>query len=347
MKARARTQLTVEALEDRAVPAATASVVHGDLVIMGDPKAASHISITASDTNADKVADTFKVMDGTTTVGTFSGVTHDLVLRLGKEDDAVTINLDGLSTPQGIQANLGGGTDSLSILNGTVKGALSVHGGAGSNAVTLGGTAALTVNGDVTVFLDGSGKGSLELKGAATVKGDLLTDHVSSVQLDAGSSVGKNVFDHGGAGADTLSLAGKVGGDVVFFGGHQVDTLNLTGSVGGSVFAFLGAGNDVAKIGGTFGKNLVLDGGPGKDTLTLSGVVGGRTIVFGGPGDDVVTVAATAHLNKKAGIELGKGNDTFTLNSAAVFHALFAHGGRGKDVFDGTISQAGLKLVGF
>jgi hypothetical protein len=342
-----RTHLTVELLEDRAVPAVTASVVHGNLVVVGDPKAAAHLSITASDTNADKVADTFKVMDGTATVGTFGGVTHDLILRLGKENDAVSIDLAGLSAPQGILANLGGGDNSLSIQNGTVKGAVFVRGGADGNAVTLGGTAALTVDHGVFARFAGPGNGVLELKGSAAVKGNLVTDNVAAVKLDAGSSVGKNVFDHGGAAADLLNVAGSVGGDVVFLGGAGADTLTVTGKVGGSVLAFLGAGNDVANVGGTIGKGLVLDGGPGKDTLTLSGAVGGRTLVLGGKGNDAVTVAATAHLNKRAGIELGKGNDTFTLSGAAVFHTLFAQGGRGTDVFDGTISRAGLKLAGF
>jgi hypothetical protein len=347
MKAFARTHLTVEALEDRAVPAVMASVIHGDLVVLGDPKAASHLSITASDTNADKVADTFKVMDGTATVGTFSGVTHDLILRLGKEDDAVTIDLAGLSTPHGIRANLGGGDNSLSILNGTVKGAVLVRGGADGNVVTLGGATALTVNGGVFAHFAGPGNGVLELKGSALVKGNVVTDDVASVKLDAGSAVGKNVIDHGGAAADTLSVTGAVGGDVVFFGGKGADTLNVTGTVGGSVIAFLGAGNDVAKVGGAVAGGVFLDGGPGNDTLTLSGAVAGRTAVFGGKGNDVVTVAATARLNKAAGIVLGKGDDTFTLSGAAVFRNLFAQGGRGGNTFVGNRAQAGLKLVGF
>jgi hypothetical protein len=347
MRLRKRTNLSVEALEDRSVPAVTASVVHGDLVVVGDPTAASHISITASDTNADKVADTFKVTDGTTTVGTFGGVTHDLILRLGKENDAVTIDLGGLSAPHEVKADLGGGVNSLNIINGTVKGSVSVHGGDGTNALTLGGAAALTVNGGVEVHLDGPGNGMLELKGLATVKGDLVADHVSSVKLDAGSTVGKNVHDHGGPGADSLSVAGAVGGDVVFNGGKQGDTLSVTGSIGGNLFADLGAGSDVATVGGTVAGDLVLRGGPGKDTLTLSGTVGGHTTVFGGGGGDAVTVAATARLKTAAVVQLGPGNDTFTLAGAAVFPSLFAKGGPGANSFVGNKGQAGLKLVGF
>jgi fibronectin-binding autotransporter adhesin len=347
LRFRERTRLGVEALEDRAVPAVTASVVHGSLVVVGDPSAASHVSITASDTNADKVADSFKITDGTKVVGTFGGVTQDIILKMGKEDDAVTIDLGGLSAPHEIKAYLGDGSNALSLINGTVAGSLSVHGGDGANAVTLGGTAALTVNGHVNVQLDGPGNGSLELKGLATVKGDLMADHVSSVKLDAGSAVGKNAIDHGGPGVDSLNVAGTVGGNVIFQGGKQADTLNVTGTIGDSLFASLGQGSDAASVGGKVGGSVVLHGGTGKDTLTLNGTVGGHTMVFGGGGGDSVTVAATAHLMKRAEIQLGTGNDTFTLNGSAVFPSLVARGGRGKDSFVGNKTQTGLQLVGF
>jgi fibronectin-binding autotransporter adhesin len=346
LRFRERTRLSVEALENRAVPTATASVIHGDLVIVGDPTAASHVSITASDTNGDHVADTFKVVDGTKTIGTFSGVTHDIVLRLGKEDDAVTVDLGGLSAPQGIKADLGGGVNSLGILHGTLNGSLAVHGGAGTNTLTLGGAAALTVNGRVEVHLDGPGNGLLELKGLATVTGGLMADHVSSVMLDAGSTVGKSVLDHGGPGANSLTVAGTVGGDVTFQGGPGADSLNVTGNIGGSLFALLGQGSDAASVGGTIKGGVVLRGGLGKDMLTLSGTVGGHTTVFGGGGGDVLTVTATARL-KHAVVQLGTGNDTFTLSGAAVFRSLVAHGGKGVNTFVGKIAEPGLKLFGF
>jgi hypothetical protein len=321
MDARKRTRLSVEALECRAVPAVTAGVTHGDLVITGDPAAASHLTVTASDANGDKVADTFVVKDGTTTVGTFNGVNHDVIFRLGKGNDAVTLDLGGLSAPHDVRADLGGGTNSLTVGNGTVKGALVVRGGAAGS--------------------------TLELLGGATVKGDVLTDRVGTVKLDAGSTVGDNVIDQGDGAADALTVAGKVGGDVIFLGGRQADTFTVTGAVGGSVFAFLGDGNDVAKVGGTIGGALVLDGGPGKDALTLSGTVGGHVDVIGGGGGDAVTVAATAQLKKASHIELGNGNDTFTLNASAALANLVVHGGHGTDTFVGNKAQAGLKLLGF
>src|SRR5207249_3004250 len=102
MKRRARSRLALERLEDRSVPAVTASVTNGSLVIKGDSAAGSTLAITASDTDADGVADTFTVTDGATAVGTFNGVTKDVVLRLSANDDAVTIDLNGLSAPRNV-----------------------------------------------------------------------------------------------------------------------------------------------------------------------------------------------------------------------------------------------------
>src|SRR4051812_1863205 len=93
MKRQMTTRLTLQPLEDRSVPAVTASVVNGNLVIKGDAAAASNLAITASDTNGDKVADTFAVSDGGTSVGSFSGVTKDVVLHLTNSDDTVSIDL--------------------------------------------------------------------------------------------------------------------------------------------------------------------------------------------------------------------------------------------------------------
>src|SRR5262249_17873091 len=159
----------VERLEDRSVPSVTASVVNGSLVVRGDAESASQLAITGSDTDADGVADTFTVVDGSTTVGTFGDVTRDVVLRLSGNDDPVAIDLAGLSAPRNIRADLGDGTNSLSIDNGTVKGFLSISGGADTDTVTLGGTAALTVNGNAYVNLGDAADDVLHL-GQATLQ---------------------------------------------------------------------------------------------------------------------------------------------------------------------------------
>src|SRR5260221_13804396 len=161
MSLRKSTRLGVEVLEGRTVPSATASVVDGSLVVVGDPAAASNLTITGSDTNADGIADTFAGTDGATNVGAFGGVTGQIVLKLTENDDVVAIDLGGLISPRGVRANLGCGTNALTITNGTVNGDVRIRGGCDADTVLLGGATKLTVNGSLGVALDG-GVDSLE-----------------------------------------------------------------------------------------------------------------------------------------------------------------------------------------
>ena len=243
MKLGQRSRLNVEMLEDRSVPTVTASVVSGSLIIVGDATAASDLTITASSSTAGTTADTFTVVDGATTIGTFTGVTADLVLNLTNSDDTVAVDLGGLSTTGGIRANLGNGANSLTVDNGTVTGPLNVRGGTGADAVTLGATTALTVNGNARVSLGGSADDSLELGANATVNGLLAALAVEHVTLDAGSTVGKSADVIAGRDATTVDLNGTVTGSAVFVGSNQADTLNATGSIGGNLIAVLRGGD--------------------------------------------------------------------------------------------------------
>jgi hypothetical protein len=373
MKLRARCSLSLERLEDRSVPSVTANVTDGNLTIVGDPNAASNITITAADTNGDHIADSFTVMDGGTTVGTFTGVTNALKLKLTSNNDTVSIDLGGLSTPGRVRADLGDGTNMFTIADGTVKGSLTVKGGNGTDAVTVGGgTGTLTVNGNTAISLDGGDTDSFELKSNATLMGNLQAFFADTVLLDAGSVVDKNVIVLGGSGGSmvtlagtvhhnaivlaapfgsttgtTLNVTGTVDGSVIFKGSKQADTLNVTGTIGKNLIADLGAGDDTATIGGTINGNLILLGGKGNDSLTISGTVGKHTVVDAGKGNDHVTITATAKLMGKAKVKLGKGDDTLTLDDMASITKLVANGGAGTDTFVGNKTRAGLKLEGF
>ncbi len=370
MKSRPFSRLRLETLEDRSVPAVTASVTNGSLIIKGDSAAASQLTITASDTNSDGVADTFQVVDGSTTVGTFSNVTRDVILRLSDNDDTVAIDLGGLSTPRGIQANLGDGANTLTIDNGTVKGSLSVLGGADTDTVTLGGTAALTVNGSAAFDLGDAADDVLHLADA-TVNGNLAAYFANTVTLDAASTVGRSVYILGGTGGNTVTvdgsvqgnvifasafgttagntftLTGTVDGNVAFYGSNQADTVNVSGSVGGSLLAFLAGGDDTADISGTVTNSLSLDGGTGNDTMTLGGTVGERTFVNGGAGDDKLSITSSADLMGRATVNLGAGADAITLDDGAGITTLLINGGTGSDTFNGTKTRNGLTLVSF
>jgi hypothetical protein len=403
--------LTVERLETRLVPSTTARIVNGSLVI-DDATAASHLAITALPPNSGKVANTFKVVDGPTTVGTFSNVTRDVVLHLTGGGDLVSINLNNLGTPGDVRAWLGDGSNALSLTNGTVSGSLDVHGGTGTDTVTLGGPSPLVVDGNVGVHLRGAPGDTLEVESGAAVLGSLVAADVNHVLLDSGSTVKQHVLLRGSDDGNSVTLAGavgqeviltegharsagvfavggSVGGDVVFRGGKQSDTLHVTATIGGDLRAslgkgndtvtvagtvkgslliegglgndtlglqgiiggdlrvHLGRGNDTVTVGGTVTGNLVLVGGPGNDTLTLSGTVGRHTTVRGGPGNDTVRVAAGAHLDGPATVDLGPGNDVFILDNAATISLLSANGGPGTNTFVGSRSRTGLTLHHF
>src|SRR5262249_21559063 len=143
-------------------------------------------------------------------------VTKDVVLKLTDSDDTVAIDLGGLSTPRGIRANLGDGVNSLTIDNGTISRSLEVKGGADADTVTLGGTVALTINRDARIDLRGSADDVLELGANATVNGSLEAIFADTVNLDAGSTVGKNVLLVGGSGGSKVSVDGTVSGSVLF-----------------------------------------------------------------------------------------------------------------------------------
>jgi hypothetical protein len=370
MKTQHNLRLSLQPLEDRSVPSVTASVVNGSLIVKGDATAASNVAITASDTNGDKVADTFAVTDGGKSIGTFSGVTKDVTLRLSNNDDTVSIDLGGLSTPRGLSVSMAKGTNTLTIADGTVSGALNVNGGSGADNVTLGGTTGLTVKSNAALDL-GAGTDGVQLTDA-TFSRNLLVASAETVTLDAKSTVARDFAAFGGsagttvnvagtvkgsvavaggfgrnAGGDTLDLTGTVSRDVAFFGGGGSDTLTVTGKVGGSLFADLGSGDDTASVGGTVTGSLNLAGGAGNDTLTVSGKVGKRTFIDGGAGNDTVAITATASLGGNAVVSLGAGNDKLTVDPVATVPGLTANGGSGTDTFVGTSTKTGFKVAGF
>lgn len=360
-------RLNVELLEDRSVPTVTASVVGGSLVVKGDPTAASNVTITASDTNADSTADTFRVVDGATTVGNFGGVTKNVVLNLSDNNDTVSIDLKGLTTPGEIRANLGKGSNVLTLIGGTVKSSLGVSGGSGTDKVTLGGTtavSALTVNGNAHIRLDGAIDDVLHLTGRATVKGQLSADAVNNITLDAGSTVGKSVEIDGGTGGNTvvlngaitgsvefeaegnstagssLTIGGTVGGNAEFEGTRLVDTLVVTGTIGGHLKAELGKGNDVATIGGRVSGNLRLSADGGNDTLVVTGTIGGNLKAELGDGNDVATIGGTVSGNLS--LNADGGNDTLTLKGT-VTKETHVNAGAGDDTLELTATA---KLTG-
>jgi hypothetical protein len=306
MNRQQRHRPSLETLEDRWCPSVSARVFFGNLVVVADT-ATTDLTVQQTGANAFKVTENGTPVSG----GDFSGVTRNVILRLsGNDDTGVVIDLNGQTAPGDVLASLGGGTNDLKVLGGTgggtVTGYLAVSGGQGADSVTLGdGTNALTVGGATAVGLDGGVADALEVSGAVTLKGSLFTTFVNSITLDDGSTLQRSAILVGGSGSNTVNLNGTINGSVLFFGSARsdaVDELNVNGSVGGSLTAYLD---------GVFG----LFGYGGNDKATINGSVGGPVYLDAGGGADSVTFTKNATLSTSASnvVNLGAGDDTFTL----------------------------------
>src|SRR4051812_38526989 len=153
-----------ESLEKRLALAVTATVTAGDLVVTGD--AAGTVAITSTGSGG------FTVTDNGAAVATLTGVNRNIKINIDQTagaDNTVTLDL-GTQTVNQISANLGNGTNSLSLTGGSASN-FRYNGGSGADTVTLttpvtgeaevklgNGTNSLTVNGNV---------GSLDVRGGS------------------------------------------------------------------------------------------------------------------------------------------------------------------------------------
>src|SRR5262249_40123634 len=154
-----------------------------------------------------------------------------------------------------VTANLGGGANDLTVVNGTVGGRLAVSAGDGDDKVTLGdGTATLTAR-DVSLALFG-GTDTVSVKSGVTVSRSLTTLYANNVTLEAGSTAG-NVFVRGGTGGNTVDVAGAVTGSLV------MDAFFRSGSSAGTTLT----------VSGDVDGNLLFLGSDQADTLTVTGHV--------------------------------------------------------------------------
>ena len=267
-----KTRPVIEQLEDRFCPALTASLRGTTLLISGTADNGS-IRVVQDATTAG----TIQVLDGDTAVGEspFTGV-RNVRLNLTSADDNVTIDFGGQTLSGSVTANLGGGANQLSVVNGTLGGRLSVSAGDGDDTVTLGdGTTALSLK-DVELKLDG-GVDSVTLASEATVSRVLATLYANNITLAAGSTA-HDVYIRGGTGGNTVQVDGDVTGDLAvdaFFrsGSSAGTTVNVTSDVDGHVLFAGSDQDDCADDLGAIGKSLAAALFGGSDAVTLDGAV--------------------------------------------------------------------------
>jgi hypothetical protein len=362
-----RPRLRLEPLEGRWCPALTATLNGTTLNITGTADNGSIVVNQDSTT-----AGTINVLDGTTAItgSPFTGVTN-IRLNLTNADDAVTIDLGGQTLAGGIRANLGGGADSLNVVNGGIERSLRVRGGNEDDTVTLGdGTNALSLR-DVALDLYG-GIDTVQIQSGVTVSRSLATLYANNVTLAEGSTV-ENAFLRGGSGGNTFEIAGDVTGNLhidAFFrfgsddgttvnlsgdvdgrvsiaGSNLDDTVTIAGNIGGSLSVSTFGDDDKVDVSGAVTGRLGLECGAGNDTMTISNVVGGKASISAGSGDDSLTMSATAQFLSRATINMGAGADAVTLDDAATILTMLINGGTGTDVFTGTTTRTGLTLISF
>jgi fibronectin-binding autotransporter adhesin len=211
-----RPRLLVEALEDRCVPASTATVSGGVLTINGDTTATAQNITIAEVANSPGTYAVTVTDNGTTNVNFTQGGITSIVIN-PTNGGADTVNLNG-STTTGTTL-----TGNLTI-NANPNGALTVDIGKGSAGFNVNGTTTINDSSSsqtLTVLVQGSGT-SLN----AT---NITTSNIgSNITFDAGAAVLGALNITGGLGSDTVTLGDTaVGGGAVTV--NAPITMNLQG----------------------------------------------------------------------------------------------------------------------
>jgi len=257
---RVRRGLRLEALEARWVPTVTSVLANGVLTLTETGGSSDTVTITETATPGSYAT------TGTTNDGTFTNVTS-IVANLGTGTDSLTLNGD--ATANNLTALTGnldvtqGGTLTVDI--GATTPGFNVFGAAtinhtSANPLTLNIGGASTSLGSLTVF-DGDGASTTNVLSAAGA-GPVIEGFVS-LNL--------------GAGASTTTITGAtVGGFFSLVGTAGDDQLAMTGTVIGGV----------AGAPGTPAPNLGIDVGAGQNTINIgtTSAVGNLFVFSAGSG---------------------------------------------------------------
>lgn len=192
-------------------------------------------------------ANTFTLtgLNGTTinkthTSESFPGVTSDVDITFKGIAESLSIGNDsGITFAKNLNVNMGNGANSFSMAHATVKGSMTLTGGAGNDTASIqntiiGNASVDGVANDLTIQL-GGGQNNVSIGGFTTVQLDLNV-------LDPSSTL------------DTIYMGGtvNVGRYVYIVTGSGNDTVNLTGVIAGSQLNIqTGAGNDSVYLGGS------------------------------------------------------------------------------------------------
>jgi hypothetical protein len=168
----------------------TVSVLNGNLLVMGD-SVDNDITIEQGTT-----ADSFVVtgigttggnttINGGTNIGTFTGVTHNITVRMNGGDDTVSVLAD-LAAPGSLSISMGSGDNTVAIGAGTtINNNLAITTAGGDDTVTVTDT---TVNGSANIQT-GGGDDSVTLTGLTV--GEDTTAAAASQNVFGNSPLGR------------------------------------------------------------------------------------------------------------------------------------------------------------
>lgn len=338
----------VERLESRQMLAGdvAVSVVDGNLLIHGD-ELANQIALTAGST-----PDSFRLFgwDGTAVHVTestdpaasellVSGVTGNVVIRLGEGDDVVRI--DHAAFPHDVSIATDGGSDQVvlgispavapeltAVANDeqiappppahgvSVGGSLRVATGADGDTIRI---AHAAVRGRLAVFSDGGNdevaigqpwQEAVASTAPETPDPAVKAGHAIAIHLGAGDdrlAVGsaasfRGVLVDGGAGSDQIRLNGLQAGyalHVLGGPGEHADTVELHHVRSRNALIHTGDGNDKVAIVGSTFGHLAVALGAGDDTLAMGGLKAGTAVLLGDLGDDTLTLLAANMIGRR------------------------------------------------
>lgn len=317
--ARVRSLRPIERLEARQMLAGdvAVSIVDGNLLIHGD-ELANQIALTAGD-----APDSYRVigLDGTSVHASdpaasellVSGVTGNVVIRMGDGDDVVQI--DRAVFPGNVWIATDGGSDRVVL--GTAPDVVPED--------------IATMSGDEVVSplpAHGVGVGG-SLRIATGADGDTIRI------LHAAVRGSLSVFSDGG---DDEVVIGEPWPDPAT--SATAETPDAAVKAGNTIAVFLGAGDDVLALRNAASFHGVLvDGGVGNDRIHLSDLHAGYALrVLGGPGDHADAVELHHVRSRNALVHTGDGDDKVSIVDSS-FGQLAVALGAGDD----TLAVGGLK----
>jgi len=287
-----------EPLEGRLLLAGdvTAALSGGNLLIVGDDRANDIIldqdQLAAGQLRLSSGEDATGLNDGTDSL-VFSGVTGNVVIRLGRGDDVVLVTGSALA------------------------GKLLVDGGGGSNTLTVDGTSIVSDLLFRGPARGGGGTQTLALLNASTVGGHVKVHHTRSdgVTIVDGATIGGSLHVRGHRGSETVDLLNStVGGHVKIFSGHGDATVNVGGVDGVDV-----------------GLDFFVQGRHGDADVTLQDLTARHVKVFNHKGNTSL-LADGLDVEGQLFIKNNHGRDDVSVQNSDVFGHLKIHNGQGDSI---------------